>query len=319
MNERLYRAALTQTWAIWPQALKAMLAADYNETGAAQRLPSVEGGGVVVLPIYGVISQRQSLWQEIFGGTATDSLAAAISRAISSDRVGAVVLDIDSPGGTVPGVQEAAELIRDASQIKPFAAISNSMMASAAYWLGSQVGPGRLFAAPGSDTGSIGAFRVHQDQSKMLDDIGIKMTLIAQPREKVEGNPFEPLSGEAMQHNLSQVTATYDAFVSAVSRGRRVSEQQVRQRYGRGRVYGAHEAQRMGLVDRVASLPDVIAELASPKQRRGTRTLARRNDPATLAVMLDAWRGGGSPSERALDWRLKKAAQMIRIQRLMLQ
>jgi signal peptide peptidase SppA len=173
-----------------------------------------------------------------------------------------VLIDVDSPGGTVNGVPELSDTISRGAQIKPVAAIANSQMASAAYWLGSQVGPGkkRLTAAPSADVGSIGVFRMHEDVSEMLAADGVKVTFLAMPEFKTEANPFEPLTDAAIEHHMGQVEATYDQFVSAVASGRGVPKSAVKERYGKGRMFHASQAADMGLVDRVASLPQLLAE-----------------------------------------------------------
>ena len=129
-----------------------------------------------VLPLHGVISQRASVWQEMFGGTSTEQFGAAYQQAINDPRIKAVVLDVDSPGGTVSGVSELADIVYAGAQQKPVAAVANSQMASAAYWIASQVGGGqlRLAAASGADVGSIGVFRMHEDVSEAMAEAGIK-------------------------------------------------------------------------------------------------------------------------------------------------
>lgn len=261
MNKEICMQAGRETWAIYHGSLMEMLSADEQAT-PPKKLPRVQGS-VVTIPMHGMISQRASIWQMIFGGTSTEQLSAVISTVAKDERVGAIVLDVDSPGGTVSGVQEAADVIWEASQQKPVAAISNSLMASAAYWLASQVGPKkqRLVASPTAKTGSIGVFVLHENIAGMLEQDGIEVTLIAEPPAKTEGNPFEPLSDEAKEHQAAQVKETYDMFVEAVGRGRGMRASLVKDGLGQGRVYGAKQAAEMGLVDRVATLPQLMQEL----------------------------------------------------------
>jgi signal peptide peptidase SppA len=235
------------------------------ETVAAEpsrrKLPKIEGG-VAVIPMHGVISHRYSIFQEIFGGTSTQGFGAAFQRAISDSKVGAVIIDVDSPGGTVAGVEELADIIYAGAQQKPVAAVANAQMASAAYWLASQVGAGqkRLAAAPGSEVGSIGVFRMHEDYSEMLAADGLKVTFISVPKYKTEANPYQPLTDEAIGHHMGQVESTYESFVSAVSRGRGVPAGQVKRGFGEGRIFDARQAAAMGLVDRVATLSQLLRE-----------------------------------------------------------
>lgn len=285
----MHAAARRCTWAIAHESLGLLL--DLAEIRGARpqtKLPRV-AGDVAVLPVYGMIVQRGSIWQEVFGGTATQQLQNAVVRAANDPDIKAVVFDVDSPGGTVAGVKELSDTIYEAQKAsgKPFAAVSNSEMASAAYWIGSQVGPGRLFAAPGSDTGSIGVFRVHEDVSAALEEDGVKIEFIAVPEYKTEANPYQPLTDEAREHHMEQVAATYEEFVADVARGRRRQPQTVKTNFGKGRTFNAAQAAEIGLVDRVATLSQVIAELG-PKARVSGQSAS---DEQKTAELCEAWNG----------------------------
>lgn len=280
-------AAISETWAIDEAYLQALLQEARTEEPARRiKLPKVQGD-VAILPMYGVINQRASIWDELFGGTSTQGLGNSFARAINNEKVGAVVFDIDSPGGTTAGVEELADMIWTGSQRKPVVAVANSQMASAAYWLGSQVGAKqlRLVASPGADVGSIGVFRMHQDVSEMLASAGVKVTFIQAGKYKTEANPFEPLSKEAMEFHQSQVDATYEKFVGAVTRGRGVAKSTVREGFGQGRTFHAGQAAELGMVDRVATLGRVLEEL-------GAGTTAKLTRAESLQVeeeLCEAW------------------------------
>ena len=246
-------------------------------------LPKVEGT-IAILPIHGMISQRASIWQEIFGGTATQSLTAAYTRAVNDERIKGIVLDIDSPGGTTAGVQEAADIIHEGAQIKPTVAISNSLAASAAYWLGSQVGSGRFMAAPGSSTGSIGVYMMHEDISTMLSNAGVNIEFIATPEHKVEGNPYQPLDDEARQHYKEQVQQTYEQFVGSVARGRGVTTKQVKDQFGKGRTFHEKDAAAAGMVDGVATLTGMLQKMGGGKAHGSQATI--------VAELEECWKFG---------------------------
>ena len=291
MIGELFTAMATATWAIQEDALRAICSAIHAETiGAksARKLPKV-AGNVAVLPLHGVISQRSSIWQEVFGGTDTEGFGAAFTTAINSPKVGAVLLDVDSPGGTINGVPELADVVYRGSQIKPVAAIADTQMASAAYWVGSQVGGSRkrLAAAPSADVGSIGVFRVHEDISEMLAMDGIDVSFIAVPEFKTEANPYEPLSESARVHHMSQVQAAYDMFVGHVARGRGVNKSMVKDAFGKGRMFHAQQAAEMGLVDRVATLGTLLHETGASN---AVVTTAQSN--ALSDELCHAWETG---------------------------
>ena len=147
-------------------------------------------GGTAVLPLYGVLTPRR----EYFSGTALNEFQGWLNEALRSTAVDRIVIDIDSPGGSVSGVTEAAAAIRKAKAFKPVVAVANSMAASAAYWIASQAS--EFVATPSGEVGSIGVFAMHQDISKALSQFGVQVTLISAGKYKVEGNPFEPLGDE---------------------------------------------------------------------------------------------------------------------------
>ena len=258
---RLLRAEL---WAILPLALDRIIAAD-GQIEAASARPASRAGSVAVLPIYGPISRRANFLSMLMGGTSVEAITAMLRPAVADESVGGIVLDVDSPGGTVDGIPELADEIHAARGTKTVVAVANTMAASAAYWLASQAD--ELIVSPSAEVGSIGVFALHEDVSRALDSLGVTVTMIAAGKYKVEGNPFEPLGEEARAAIQGRVDDYYGQFVAAVARGRGVTAANVRAGYGEGRVVGANEAVRLGMADRVATMTDTLRRLADPRRR----------------------------------------------------
>lgn len=229
------------------------------EAAGGQRKPGPQHstGLTAVIPIMGVIQHRMNMMSEMSGGTSTQAVSAAFRAALEDDRIKSIVFEIDSPGGSVPGVAELADEIFAARGKKPMTAIANTLAASAAYWLGSQAD--EFVVTPSGQVGSIGVYGVHQDVSQALENEGVKTTIIQAGKYKTEGNPYEPLSSEAAAHMQAQADAYYGMFVDAVARGRGVTPATVRGGYGEGRVLMAKDAVREGMVDRIATFDQVIA------------------------------------------------------------
>lgn len=311
MIGELYTAMCNATWAIRQDALHAMCAAirgeELREAAVPRKIPKVHGG-VAVLDMHGVISQRASIWQRYFGGTDTEGFGAAFITAINSPKVGAVLINVDSPGGTINGVPELAAVIRRGAQIKPVAAIADTQAASAAYWLASQVGGGqkRFAVAPSGEAGSIGVFRVHEDMSEMLAEEGVKITFLAVPEFKVEANPYEPLSEAAREHHMGQVQAAYEMFVADVAKGRGVNKSVVRDGYGRGRMFHAAAAAEMGLVDRVATMGELVRET-------GAEPLTKAESAVLQDELSHAWATGVWPLLIDPEDQRRRAAMTARL------
>jgi signal peptide peptidase SppA len=211
---------------------------------------------VEVVPLIGVIANRGMSM-----ATGASDFARRVRRAGADGRVAGIALDIESPGGTIGGVPEAAQAVYEVRALKPVVAVSNDIMASAAYWIGSAAT--EVVASPSSETGSIGVFTTHEDWSGWLENEGVKITEISAGRFKTEGAPWKPLDEEAMAFVDARVQEAYDWFVRDVSRFRGVADSAVRNGFGEGRVLGARAAKAAGLVDRIATLDEVIDGMLS--------------------------------------------------------
>ena len=260
----------------WASGIKLTAAEIEAATGAraaqADTSRTASSGAVAVLPIYGVISQRISMMDDLCGegGSSTERVSDAFAALMADPSVGAIVLDIDSPGGSVYGTMELAEQIFQARGTKKIVAVADSLAASAAYWIGSAAED--FYITPGGEAGSIGVFAMHEDYSEMLAAMGIKTTFIKAGKYKTEGNPYGPLDEEAQAFMQSRVDDYYDSFVKAVARNRKTSQDSVRNGYGQGRCLGADDAVKSGLCDAVRTLDDVVAELAARPQAQKPRT-----------------------------------------------
>lgn len=212
---------------------------------------------VAIIPIVGTITQRPSLFAS--GGVSTEFVQNALSQALDDKSIGAIVFDVDSPGGEVYGVQELSEAIYKARGRKPMVAVSNSLMASAAYWIASAAD--EVVATPGGEVGSVGVVAVHMDYSEQSKMLGIKPTIIKAGKYKAEGNPYQALEDEAVAAIQSRIDEYYDMFTGSLARNRNVSKTEAK--FGEGRVFGAKEAKQRGLVDRVATLNEVLRDITS--------------------------------------------------------
>ncbi len=254
-------AMVTGPWAILQECLGPMMSGRMarvsRSTGSPARLRSStpDSGSIAVIPVTDVITQHGDYWI----GTAIDDLMTDFITAMNDPTVGAILMPIDSPGGSVYGVQELCDTIMAARDVKPVVAIANSLAASAAYWIGSAAS--EFYCTPSGEVGSIGVFQPHMDISGMLSQMGVKQTLISAGKYKVEGNPFGPLDDDAMSFLQSRVDDYYNAFVSAVAAGRGVKEDAVRNGMGQGRVLGAAAAQQQKMIDGVATIPQVVSAM----------------------------------------------------------
>lgn len=274
----LFKQASAEVWAILPSALEVMLSAlTPNHDPHPSPLPKGEGAGEILavtrpgpksgrmarVSIMGAITKRDSLWSLFFGGTSVERLTATLRQVAQDDTISTVLLDIDSPGGTVAGLPALAGEVRALREHKHVVALSNSLAASAAYWVASQAD--EIVATPEALTGSIGVFTVHDDYSAMNERLGIKTTYISAGKYKTEGNPDQPLSTEARDHIQATVDEMYGLFVGDVAKGRGVTPAQVKAGYGEGRALTARDAKAAGLIDRIATYEETVQRLSGAK------------------------------------------------------
>lgn len=268
----------SEPWAILPGALTALMDAarrySAGETPATadaqavarQAAPAV-GGEIGLLRLHGTIYPRGGgpLF-EMFGLSSAEQFAGQFRAAVNDSRIGAIVIDVNSPGGAVSGVDELSKLIYDARGTKPIVAVANHLMASAAYWIGTAAD--ELVVTPSAEVGSVGVFAAHQDISQMAEREGVKVTLVSAGKFKTEANPYEPLTEEARASIQARVDDYYDMFVKAVARNRGASVADVRGGFGEGRVVGARQAVADGMADRVDTLEGTLVRLAKGQKGR---------------------------------------------------
>jgi signal peptide peptidase SppA len=265
------------------------------------------GGGVAVIPIWGVIAPKaQSFEHTSSSGAAVSTIRTQLRSAMADPDIGAAMLDIDSPGGQVDQVPELAAEIREMRAEKPIVAIANTDAASAAYWLGAQAT--EFSVTPSGQVGSVGVFSAHEDVSELQAKEGRKISLVSAGKYKTEGNPFEPLTDDARAEIQARVDYFYNEFVHDLARGRGVSVETVRKDYGEGRTMTAKKALQAGMVDRIETFDDALrrtmrlaqtkvpvaaASFAQPVATNGSTTTARLwiADDGTLTHSMEPGNG----------------------------
>jgi HK97 family phage major capsid protein len=306
------RAINSMRWAMLPEKLEAMvdmleararLGRPFTDAEISERVAGVtlvaphaaaprpikgKGGAVAILSLTGIIAPKASMVNgpSLPQGTACESFAAAFDQAMADEDVTHIVIDVDSPGGSVEGVPELAARITSARGKKPITAVANVMAASAAYWIASAAD--ELVVAPSGEVGSIGVYQVHFDFSEQLAQEGITPTIIKAGQFKAEGNPLEPLSADAKDYAQAQIEEFYSMFVGAVAKQRNVSKQTVLKDYGQGRMLLARNAVGAGVADRIGTLESVLGKLgvsnaAYLNARRGQQAEAPQLEIAAAA------------------------------------
>lgn len=258
--------------------------------GASDRQAARSGNAIAVIPIHGVVAHRADSFEASSGGTSTEYVGRLLQRAVADDGVAAILLDFDTPGGSVDGVPELAAAIAAAVKVKTVVAHVNALAASAGYWLASQCS--EVVCTPSGAVGSIGVFMLTVDESEALAKAGIKVNAISAGDYKLEGAPWNPLSDEAKAFYQASVDAVYSNFLSAVAKGRGVSVSDVKKNYGQGRVLDAKDALKLGMIDRIATFDDCLARLTGGGRRAAA--------PMAAAVEEFEIQGEAEPTSMAM-------------------
>jgi signal peptide peptidase SppA len=205
--------------------------------------------GVADVPVSGMLLRTAPAIFKRYGINATgyDQIVAAVAAAEADPAVKSIRLRIDSPGGTVAGVHDAADAIFAAT--KPVAASVDNLAASAAYWLASQADS--IEVKRGAVVGSIGVFQVAVDASQAAAAEGLKFHLIASGPYKGAGAYGTELKPEHLVEMQAQVMGLAEQFRADINRGRPATDVLAS---ADGRVYNATQALQRGLVDRITSI-----------------------------------------------------------------
>lgn len=221
------------------------------------------------------------------GFTGYDGIRAQVLAADRDPEVRGILLDIDSPGGEVAGLNELTSVLMARRGAKPMRAVIRGIGASAAYAIACCADD--VTVQPLSFCGSIGVIAMHADFSGMLEQDGVKVTLIVSGAHKADGNPFEPLPPDVRERMEGRVMRAADSFFAHVSTARGLSEADVRGQ--EAQIFHGEEAVAAGLADKVMSWVDAIDEFVAQVNDPGAGGAGANGLAASAA-------GGGKPGAR---------------------
>ena len=277
---RVYHKLMAEPWLVMP-AVHASLRAvvDRHATGLADLFqqddedqcdkPSVEDG-VGIVPLTGIISKDISDMEKSCGGVDLRDFMEHIIGMQDDPAVEAVVIDIESPGGTVSGVPEAADMVAQVAKEKPVIAYTDGLMASAAYWIGS--GATLLYASPSALVGSIGVYSAYLDETRAYEAEGVKVELI-----KAEGSPLKGagVPGTALTADQrAELQAQADHLYAMFSNFVRAHRVGVVPSAMNGGTHFANKALGVGLVDKLSTLEGAIYD--ARRYAAARRSIAKR-------------------------------------------
>ncbi len=239
----------------------------------------VAGAHVAKLSVSGIITDDEKLNE-------------AVEKLADDGNVKALIVSIDSPGGSVAGGESLHDAIAHVAQKKPVVAVMGGVAASAGYMIAAPAD--RIFARAATLTGSIGVELEAPDFSGLLGKLGINADTLVSGPLKNQPSFTQPLSPQGRQVLQGLVMSMYDQFVAMVAAGRHMDPDKVRE-LGDGRAYTGTQALRLGLIDQIGGEHAARAWLASakgvsanlPVQDVTTDTFALRLFAGSLAPIFD--------------------------------
>ena len=211
-----------------------------------------------------------------------EGLKAQLDEAESNPHIKAVVLRIDSGGGTATAGEEMAIYVRDFS--KPIVVSSASMNASAAYEISSQAD--YIYTAQTTAIGAIGTALQITDLSGLYEKLGINIENITSAESKDSSYGTRPLTDEERAHYQAQVDQINDTFIATVAEGRGMSEDEVRA-LATGMTFTGIDAVDNGLADEIGTLEDAVAKAAELAGVSSYGTVYLQDDYDDLGLLLD--------------------------------
>jgi protease-4 len=246
---------------------------------------------VVIISAVVVLSERAPIGQKVaivrIEGPIVDSKETIdeIKGYLKNSSVKAIVLRVDSPGGAVAPSQEIYEEVKRASKQKKVVASMGTVAASGGYYISSPAT--KVFANPGTLTGSIGVIMEIPNIEGLMDKIGVKTEVIKSGKHKDMASIFRKMKEEDRKILQGVIEDVHEQFIIAVAEGRRLPIEKVRE-IADGRVFTGRQAKEIGLVDELGNLEDAIKEAARLSGIKGEPEVITKKDRFTF---LDVIRG----------------------------
>lgn len=212
--------------------------------------------GVAVVYLYGPISisRRASGWARFLPGA--DSITSELRKISKITTIKAVVLRINSPGGSIGAVQEIyEEVIRLKEKGKKIVVSMGDVGASGAYYIACAAD--KIVANPGTVTGSIGVLMSLGNMEELFRKIGIKVEVIKRGKHKDIGSLSREMTAEEKRLLQGLIDDAYDQFLQVVIEGRNLRKSKA-EKIAQGQVFTGRQAKNLGLIDEIGNFQDAV-------------------------------------------------------------
>ncbi len=210
-----------------------------------------------------------------------------IQRAQNDPSIKAVVISVDSPGGSVGAAQEIYTAIEKLRKYKPVVVSMGNVAASGGYYI--SVPANVIYANPGTITGSIGVIIQHINVSKILDKLGIKVENIKSGKNKDILFPNNKLTPEQKKLIMNTINDVYNQFLEDVVKYRPIDMETLK-KYADGRILTGRQAKKINLIDKLGNIQDAIEEAKNLSGLKGKKVFIIRlkKEEGILKKILDS-------------------------------
>ncbi len=222
------------------------------------------------------------------GYATSEEISKSIQDAADDGDVKAIVLRINSPGGSPAAAQEIVAEIKKAQEKKPVVVSMGDVAASAAYYISAPAD--RIIANPDSLTGSIGVIWMFQDLSGFYEEEGVDFYVAKSGEFKDMGANWRGLTDDEKQYSEEVVLEAFDRFIDEIASGRGLSRSEVKD-MADGRIYTGSRAVELGLVDETGNLYDAIDVAAELGGIEGKPTVSYKNKPSLSRILFGSTEG----------------------------
>lgn len=195
--------------------------------------------------------------------TGNDQQLQLLKDIAESDRAKALIVRIDSPGGTTAGSEALYEAIRKVGERKPVVAVMDTVAASGGYI--TALAADRIYARGNTITGSIGVIFSYPEISGLLNTLGVRMEELKSGELKAEPSPYKPASERAKQVSMEMIMDGFAWFKGLVSERRKLTPERTAV-LSDGRVYSGRQALKEGLIDAIGGEDEAMAWLTAEKK-----------------------------------------------------
>ncbi len=265
----------------------------FSLAGALIPEESLETGNIAVIPLNGIISTETVGFGQMVN---SQDIVKLIEKAEEADDIEAIILEINSPGGTPVATDEIAQAVKKAE--KPVVAVIRETGASGAYWIATAAD--KIYANRMSITGSIGVKASRLEFSGLIADYNITYRQLTAGKYKDSGSPFKKMTAEEQALYQDILDNLHEEFITVVAENRHLPKEKVRT-LATGFVFLGSEAKELGLVDELGGKQDALDYLgkelnitAEPVTYKKQTTFVEALSGMTTSMSTNIGKGIGS-------------------------